>query len=172
MLRLFSILLLVSAALQAQTPVAQPDARRLAALFGPAFMVEAKFPVLTADLDGDGTEDAVVVATGKEPLLDQAEYQYRVVDPYNAYFGFGDPTATSQFSAQDLHPRLLLVIHNWRSPKQRFVIINITFEKLSLARVLIKNKPVPAIRAEDMTGGRQSLYWGGKAWKWREEAIQ
>jgi hypothetical protein len=172
MLRLFSILLLVSAALQAQTPVTQPDPRKLASLFGPAFTVDAKFPILTSDLDGDGTEDAVVVATGKEPLLDQAEYQYKVVDPYNAYFGFGDPAVTSQFSAQDLHPRLLLVIHNWRAPRLKFVIINISFEKLSLARVLIKNKPLPAIRAEDMTGGRQSLYWGGKVWKWREEAIQ
>lgn len=172
MLRLFSFLLLVSAALCAQTQPALPDARQLTALFGPAFTADTKFPVLTADLDGDGAEDAVVAVTGKEPLLDQAEYQYKVVDPYNAYFGFGDPAVTSQFSAQDLHPRLLLVIHNWRSPRQKFVIINISFEKLSLARILLKNKPVPAIRTEDRTGGRQSLYWGGKAWKWREEPME
>jgi hypothetical protein len=173
MFRLLSVLLL-TASLCAQTPPSAPDARELTARFGSAFTVDSAFPVLTADLDGDGEEDAVVVATCKEPLLDQAEYQYKVIDPYNAFFGFGDPRVTAQYSAQEIHPRLLLVLHNWRSPKQKFAIINISFEKLSLSRVLVKKKarPVPVIRAEDITGGKQSLYWGGKAWKWRDESME
>jgi hypothetical protein len=169
----FIPVLLLAAALCAQTaPASKPDAQKLASEFGTAFTVDSKYPVLTGDWDRDGAEDAVVVATAENPLLDQAEFHYKVVDPYNAFFGFGDPRVTAQFSAQELHPRVLLVVHNWRAPERKFVLINITFEKLSSARMLLKNKPVPVIRAEEITGGKQNLYWGGKTWKWREESIE
>src|SRR5512146_20239 len=59
--------------------------------FGPSFQIDKTFPVLTADLDGDGAEDVIVVATGKEVLVGQVEFHYKVIDPSNAYFGYGDP---------------------------------------------------------------------------------
>jgi hypothetical protein len=172
MFRLFSAILLLAASVAAQSPPAKPDAQKLAALFGSEFTADTQFPVLVADLDGDGAEDAVVVATAKNPLLDESQFQYKVVDPYHEYFGFGDPKVTAQFSAQEQHPRLLLVVHNWRAPRLKFVIINIGFEKLSLARALVKKKTLPAIRAEDIAGVKQNLYWDGKKWKWQEETIE
>ncbi len=149
-----------------------PDAAQIAKPFGPGFKLVPKFPVLVADLDGDGAEDAVVVATGETPLLDEAEYGYKVVDPYNAYFGFGDPKVTSQFTVPSDKPLMLLVVQNWRAPKARFVIINVPFEKLATGRVLVKKKPHPAIFAVEITGMKAAIYWDGKKWKWKEQGIE
>src|SRR5579864_84240 len=70
-------------------------------------------PLLKADLDGDGIEDIVIVARCRNPLPDQAEYNFKVVDPYNAYFGYGDPKVTTQFATEDPNRRgvSLLIIH-------------------------------------------------------------
>src|SRR5215469_990923 len=78
----------------APSATATPD---LAALvkqqFGPTFTIPAKFPtpLITADFDGDGVEDAVIVASSSEPFPDSYSMKYKVVDPYNAYFGMGNP---------------------------------------------------------------------------------
>jgi len=176
MLRIILVLLLLIAAACAQAAPASapqaPDAQQIARQFGPSFQAVSGIPALTADLEGDGAEDAVVVATSENPLLDQAEFHYRVVDPYDAAFGFGDPRITAQFSAQEPHPRLLLVVHNWRAPQQRFVIINVPFDKVSIARVLVKKKTVRAIRAEETAGMKSDLYWDGKKWKWQDAGIE
>src|SRR5690348_4311262 len=82
----------------------QPD---LAALvkkqFGQTFTLPAKFPtpMITADLDGDGVQDAVIVASSKEPFPDSVEFKYKVSDPYNAYFGMGNPSLTASFTTAD-----------------------------------------------------------------------
>lgn len=167
MLRVLVVLFLFTASLCAQTP----DARQIAAQFGPSFKPDKAFAVLAADLDGDGKPDAVVVATAKHPLLDEAQFHYKVVDPYDAFFGFGDPKVTSQFSAEELHPRVLLVVHNWRAPQQKFVIINAPFEKLSLSRVLVKKKVFPAIQVQDLMDMKSDLYWDHKQWRWKEEGM-
>ncbi len=170
--RVLAAVLLLLTAVYAQTAPA-PDAQQIAKQFGPGFQVISKFPVLVGDLDGDGAEDAVVVATGESPLLDEAQYGYKVVDPYNAYFGFGDPKVTAQFAVPSGNkPPMLLVVQNWRAPKARFVIINIPFEKLSIGRVLVKKKVLRAILAEEMTGMKSAVYWDGKKWKWKEQAIE
>src|SRR4051794_19067310 len=93
--------------------------------FGGGFKVVADQPVLTGDFDGDGTEDVVIVTTGKNPMADSAGYDYRVLDPYNAYFGFGDPKVTTGFvNLTGNDPRFLLVVHDWKSAKGKgkFVI--------------------------------------------------
>src|ERR1700690_440612 len=90
-------------------------------------------PVLTGDLDGDGIEDAVIVAKCKNPMVDAAENNFTVVDPYYSFFGYGNTMITTQFASEipELRGISVLVIHGagpdaWRSatPKSKFLIIN------------------------------------------------
>ena len=137
--------------------------------------------LLIGDLDGDGVEDAVIVVRFKNPLAGQGGYDYKVVDPYFTYHGYGNPKVTATFQSED--PRenhMILVIHGagpegWRAekPKAKFVIINLPFEFLSIAPVLLdkkKNKRVMAIMAEESDGASSSCYWDGKKYKWTEGA--
>jgi hypothetical protein len=167
MLRVMAAVVLASAVLCAQAP----DVQAIAAQFGPGFKADPSFPVLVADLDGDGKEDAVVVARSEDPLRDEAAFRYKVIDPFNAYFGFADPKTTSRFITPEQDPRLVLVIHNWRAPQQKFVIINLPFQKLSLSRVRVKKKSLPAIGAQEITGFKSDIYWDGKKWRWKEEGL-
>ena len=66
-----------------------------------------------ADLDGDGIEDIVIPARCTNPMMDQAENSFVVVDPYNSFFGYGNPKVTTQFASEDPDRRgySLLVIH-------------------------------------------------------------
>jgi hypothetical protein len=149
--------------------------------FGAGFTVVASQPVLTGDFDGDGTEDIVIVATGKNPMADSAGHDYKVIDPYNSYFGFGDPKVTTGFvNLTGNDPRFLLVIHNWKSitptvharkpgaplSRLKFVIINLPFEKLSTGSFKLKKKVVAAITAEESGGVAAAVYWDGKNYKW------
>jgi hypothetical protein len=170
----------------ASSDATAPDAASIAALvakeFGAGFKVVPGQPVLTGDFDGDGTEDIVIVTTGKNPLPDSAGYDYKVMDPYNSYFGFGDPKVTTGFvNLTTNDPMFLLVIHNWKlatptSPapkagvppvKLKFVIINIPFEKLSVGSFKVKKKVVSAITAEESGGVAAAVYWDGKNYKWK-----
>lgn len=148
-----------------------PDAAQIVQQFGPTFKPLPGFPVLTADLDGDGAEDAVVVATAENPLLDEAAFHYKVMDPYSSHFGIGDPRITRQFSAHEGPLRLVLIVHNWRAPKAKFVILNFPFDQISVTRTVLKKKTVPAIRGEELGGSRSVIYWDGKKWKWQDEGV-
>ncbi|MBZ5648028.1 MAG: hypothetical protein LAN37_12480 [Acidobacteriia bacterium] len=134
-------------------------------------------PFLAADLDGDGVEDAVIVARCKAPMADAGGYQYRVVDPYFSNYGYGDPRVTAQFNAADPnHQNLLLIIHGagkdaWRAsePKAKFVIVNAPFDSLNLTKVARKkNVIIPALSLVEGEGLVSNLYWDGKKWKWQE----
>jgi hypothetical protein len=182
MARLVTFLLLAAAMVCAQTPAvhtqaaqsggtpaaAAPDAAQIVKLFGPAFRPDPAFPVLVADFDGDGAEDAVAVATGEDPALDQFAFHYRVSDPMSAAFGFKDPKLMQKFSTEE-KPRYLLIVLNWRAPKAKFVLMNVPFDSLSVTRVPLKKKAVFAVRATDVTGMKSAVYWDGKQWKWEEE---
>jgi len=150
----------------------KPNATQIAQQFGPAFHPLSGFPVLTGDLDKDGAEDAVVVATAENPLLDQAQYHFKVIDPYSSSFGLGDPSITQQFSVKADVSRYLLIVHNWRAPKAKFVVINFPFDKLSIDRVFVKKKVYPAIRGEESTGSKSVVYWDGRKWKWKDEGLE
>jgi hypothetical protein len=98
---------------------------------------------LTADLDGDGIQDIVIVARCTNPLLDQDQDNFQLIDPYNAFFGYGNPRITSQFASEDPERRglVLLIIHGdgpqaWRSPtpKAKFVIINLPFKQVMVRK--------------------------------------
>lgn len=133
---------------------------------------------LQADLDGDGIEDVVIVARCRNPLPDQAEYNFKVVDPYNSYFGYGDPKVTTEFATEDPARRgiSLLIIHGdgpdaWRAakPKAKFLVINLPFKQLAVKKMMVRKKSVMAIFAEEANEGEgliSALYWDGKKYRY------
>lgn len=131
-----------------------------------------------ADLDGDGVDDVVLIARCTNPLIDQAEHNFQVVDPYNAFFGYGDTKITTQFASEDPQTRgvVLLVIHGtgsaaWRAetPKSKFVIVNLPFKEILLKKLIVKKKPVMAIYAEEAGGDHMTsaIFWDGKKYHYQ-----
>ncbi len=56
---------------------------------------------MIADLNGDGVDDIVIVARCKNALIDQADKNYKVIDPMNSFFGYGNPAITTSFAPDD-----------------------------------------------------------------------
>jgi len=171
---------------QSQPPAApQAGTPDLASLvkqqFGSTFTLPGKFPtpLITADFDGDGVEDAVIVANSSEPFPDSYAFKYKVIDPYNAYFGMGNPKISSSFSTADpLHNHDLLIIFGsgndaWRAatPKDKFVVINLPFDDIAVGRMLIKkNKPpIFVIKARESQIMDSAVWWDAKKKKWKWE---
>jgi len=134
---------------------------------------------LIADLDSDGTEDIVIPARCTNPMMDQVENGFVVVDPYNSFFGYGNPKVTTQFASDDPERRgySLLVIHGagadaWHSatPKAKFIIVNLPFKQVVVKKMAVKkNKTIMGIFTEE-TGGDQStsvVFWDGKRYKYQ-----
>ncbi len=189
MTRVFLAALLLAAALFAQVPPANPTpaevADYVAKQFGADFKVAPFTPrgvggqilkgappilLLTGDLDGDGAEDAVIIAkTGANPLLGQEQFHYKVVDPYDAYYGVGDTRITRQFSMGDSdREHALLIIHGWRTatPKSKVVIINLPFDRLALQQTVLKKKPRTVIIAEEAGLMQSTVFWDGKRYRY------
>ena len=146
--------------------------------FGATCSLMAGPPIYTADLDGDGTEDAVIVAKCTNPLIDETENNFKVVDPYNSFFGYGDTKATSQFASEDplARGRVLLIIHGaggdaWHSatPKAKFVIINLPFRQIAVRKLMVKKKLVMAIYAEETSADQMTsaIFWDGKKYRYQ-----
>jgi len=135
-------------------------------------------PFVSGDVDGDGVEDAVIVAHCKNPLADEVQFGYKVIDPYYTAHGYGDPKITSQFgSADPTGGDLLLVIHGsgpdaWRSatPKAKFVVINLPFRTVTLGRVQRKKGTAPAIKLIEAESSSSVLFWDGKKYRWADVA--
>ena len=132
-----------------------------------------------ADFDGDGVDDLAVVARCRNPIADQAEYNFKVADPYNNFMGFGDVKITSTF-ASDVPERRgisLLIIHGkgseaWRSetPKEKFLLINLPFKTLAVKRLALKKKTVLGIYMEERGEGEGTasvVYWDGKKYRYQ-----
>ena len=177
MLLLSAAMIYLPLACCAQSPEVDNDFVRKQ--FGATCRVEADSgPVSVGDLNGDGIEDAVIVAHCKNPLIDEAEYSFKVLDPYNAFFGYSDPKVTSQFSSEDPanRGRVLLIIHGagaeaWRAnePLSKFVIINLPFKQVGMKKLILKKKSIQAIFAEE-SGGEQTnsaLFWDGKKYRYQ-----
>jgi len=134
-------------------------------------------PPLQADLNGDGIVDIVIPARCTSPMMDEAEQNYLVVDPYNAFFGYGNPRITTQFSTEDPQRRgfSLLIIHGagvdaWHSvsPKAKFMIVNLPFKNIYVKRMVVKKKARLAIFVDE-TGGdamTSALFWDGKKYRY------
>lgn len=135
---------------------------------------------LMADMDGDGIEDIVIPARCTNPMMNEAENNFVVVDPYNSFFGYGNPKITTQFASENPERRgfALLVIHGsgeqaWRSsaPKAKLMIINVPYKDVMIKKLAVKKKQHMAIYVEE-TGGDQMtsvLFWDGK--KYRYEPL-
>jgi len=179
-----AFLLLVCMAGAQSTPAASaPKPESITPLiqqqFGPGFAPSTNLPltVLTADFDADGVEDVAIVADSKDPLPDSYQFKYDVADPYNAYFGMGDPRMTAGYGKSDpTHNHDLLVIFGagqdaWHAaaPKAKFVLVNVPFDTVEVGRMLMKkNKPpifvIKAIEARIMDS---AVFWDAKRKKWK-----
>lgn len=136
-------------------------------------------PILTGDWDGDGVEDAVIVARNKNALIGAEAYGYQVIDPFHERYGWGNAKITGEFNSQDpLHNVHMLVIHGagekaWKSetPKAKYVLINIPLEQMSLSRAMLKKKPVDAIRVEESDTISSLVFWDGKKYRYSPGAA-
>lgn len=146
--------------------------------FGEEFtLVELSAPFVR-DIDGDGVDDLVIVAQSKKPMLDAAEHNYKVVDPYYNFYGYGDPKLTANFGSEDLTEKnlVVLVIHGagadaWRSetPKAKYVIINLPLKRIAVRRLQLRKKQVNAIFAveADASASDSVVFWDGKQYKYQ-----
>jgi hypothetical protein len=146
--------------------------------FGSTCSADSKFAPMTGDLNGDGIEDVVIIGRCKNALIDQDEKNYKVVDPMNSFYGYGNPKITSTMGQQD--PRLkgisILIVHGagadaWRAatPGEKFVIINIDLKTAVLKKMKVnKKKSTMAVYIEEATGDEMTaaIFWDGKKYKY------
>jgi hypothetical protein len=136
-------------------------------------------PQFVGDLDGDGVDDLVVAGRCKNPMADQAEYGFRVVDPYNSFLGFGDVKVTSTFASDEPERKgvCLLVVQGvgpeaWRSgkPKPKFLLINLPFKTLTVKRLALKKRITLGIYMEEKGEGEATssvVFWDGKKYRYQ-----
>jgi hypothetical protein len=146
--------------------------------FGDGFALMPTSKPYVRDIDGDGVEDFVIAAVSKKPMLDAGEHNYRVIDPYYTFYGYGDPKITNTLGSEDLKTKnlVILIINGagtdaWKAevPKSKYVVINMPFKEISVRRLQIKKKVViNAIFAEenDSTAVDSVLYWDGRQYKY------
>jgi hypothetical protein len=136
-------------------------------------------PQFVGDLDGDGIDDLVIAGRCKNPMADQAEYGFRVFDPYDSFLGFGDVKVTSTFASDEPQRKgvCLLVVHGvgpeaWRSdkPKPKFVLINLPFKTLTVKRLALKKRTVLGVYMEEQGEGEATssvVFWDGKKYHYQ-----
>jgi hypothetical protein len=145
--------------------------------FGKEFTLIPEIGAMVGDLDGDGVNDVVIAARCKNPLLDQAEHNYTVIDPYYTFYGYGDPKLTTTFTEGDPTRRglVVLIIHGaganaWRSqkPKSKYVVINIPYRELSVRKFKWGKKTVEAVYTEEDNdlGESSALVFDGKKYRY------
>jgi hypothetical protein len=137
-------------------------------------------PQFVGDLDGDGVDDLVIAARCKNPMADQAEYGFKVTDPYDSFLGFGDVKVTSTFASDEPERKgvSLLIVQGvgpegWRSDKSKtkFLMINLPFKTLTVKRLALKKRTVLGIYMEERGEGEQTssvIYWDGKKYKYQQ----
>jgi hypothetical protein len=124
-------------------------------------------------------DDLVVAGRCKNPMADQAEYGFRVADPYDSFLGFGDVKVTSTFASDEPDRKgvCLLVVQGvgaeaWRSdkPKAKFVLINLPFKTLTVKRLALKKRVVLGIYMEEQGEGEATssvVFWDGKKYHYQ-----
>ena len=176
-LLVLSVALLIPAYGQAPASARKIDNGFVQEQFGDQFTMLAEVSAAFGDLDGDGIEDVVIAARCKNPLLDEAEHKYTVLDPYNEFFGYGDPRLTTTFSEGDPARRglVILVIHGagkdaWRSatPKAKYVIVNLPYRAISVRKMQLKKKMIEAIYVEEAgeLGDSSAVFFDGRKFRY------
>ena len=146
--------------------------------FGSSCTLNASAPAVVGDFNNDGIPDIVIPARCKNPLTDAAENHYVVLDPYYAFYGFGDPRITTQFATSEPENRslALLIVHGagadaWRTPGERgkFLIVNLAYGQITIRKLQLKKKTVTAIYANELGGDHtvSVLFWDGKKYKYQ-----
>jgi hypothetical protein len=172
-----ALLCLVGSAVAQQTAEPAVDNGLVQKQFGSNCVLVA-LPPIRADLNGDGVEDIVIPARCTSPMMDQAEQRYVVVDPYNAFFGYGNPAITTQFATEDPARRgfSLLIIHGagidaWHSakPKAKFMIVNLPYKDIYVKKLVVKKKERMAIYVDETGGDAMTsvLFWDGKKYRYQ-----
>jgi hypothetical protein len=172
-----SVAMLASSVAQVPSTDRKVDSDFVHQQFGGDFTLMPEVPVVFGDLDGDGVEDVVIAARCKNAMLDQAEHNYTVLDPYYDFFGFGDPKVTTTFSEPDPARRgmVVLIIHGdgvkaWRSatPKAKFVIVNLPFKTITVRKMRLKKKSIEAVYVEEASEMENSsaLFFDGKKFRY------
>jgi hypothetical protein len=174
----FSLLIASSALAQSPSNTPKVDNDFIHQQFSQSCNLEPQWQPLTADLNGDGIEDLVAIARCKNPLIEQDENNYKVVDPMDSFYGYGNTKITTGMGQED--PRLrgicVLVIHGagpdaWHSstPQAKFVIINIAVKTFTLKKIKIsKKRSTMGIYIEEATGDEMTsaLFWDGKKYRY------
>lgn len=162
---------------QVSAPTALVDNDFIRKQFGTSCSLNPAASPIVADLDGDGVDDVVIPAHCKNPMMDQSEYDFLAIDPYDTFFGYGNTKITSGFGSDDPDRKgiVLLVIHGqgkdgWRAekPKAKFLIINFPYKEVSVKKLKIKKKTVQAIYAVE-TGAdamNSAVFWDGKKYRY------
>lgn len=173
----FSGAMLLPVSGQGSAPARKIDNAFVQQQFGSEFTLLPDIAPAFGDLDGDGVEDVAIAARCKNPMLDQAEHNYTVMDPYYDFFGYGNPTVTTTFVEPDpaLRGLAVLVIHGagpdgWRSatPKAKFVIVNLPYRTISVRKMKSRKKTVEAIYVEEAgeTGESSAVFFDGKKFRY------
>ncbi len=147
------------------------------AQFGNQFTLLPDVQPTFGDLDGDGVEDVVIAARCKNPMLDQGEHNYTVVDPYYDFFGYGDPKLTTTFSEGDPTRRGLVVLivegagkDGWRAatPKAKFVMVNLPYQTISVRKMKMKKRTIEAIYVEEAgeLGDSSAVFFDGRKFRY------
>src|SRR5258708_36821750 len=154
----FGVTISISAFGQGQSAARKVDDAFLPQQFGSEFTLVPAVGAVIGDLDGDGVEDIAIAARCKNPMLDQSDHNYTVIDPYYDFFGFGDPKITTTFSEPDPVRRglVVLIIHGagadgWRSanPKAKDVIVNFPYRTLSVRKMKLSKKTGQKVYVEE-----------------------
>ena len=173
----FSVAILLPAFGQGQPAASKIDNDFVQQQFGNQFTLVPDVGAAFGDLDGDGVEDVAIAARCKNPMLDQAEHNYTVMDPYNEFFGYGDPRMTTTFSEGDPARRGLVVLiiygtgpNGWRSatPKAKFVIVNLPYRTISVRKIKMRKKTIEAVYVEEAgdIGESSALFFDGKKFRY------
>jgi hypothetical protein len=136
-------------------------------------------PQFVGDLDGDGIDDLVVAGRCKNPMIDQGDYGFTVIDPYDRFLGFGDVKVTSTFASDEPERKgvCLLVVHGvgpeaWQSakPKPKFVMINLPFKTLAVKKLALKKRTILGVFMEEQGEGEETssvVFWDGKRYRYQ-----
>jgi hypothetical protein len=173
----FSVALLIPAFGQGPSAARKMDNEFVQQQFGREFTLLPEVAPVFGDLDGDGVEDVAIAARCKNPMLDQAEHNYTVMDPYYDFFGYGDPKVTTTFTEPDpvLRGLVVLIIHGtgpdgWRSatPKAKYVIVHLPYRTISVRKMNLKKKTIEAIYVEEAgdSGDSSALFFDGKKFRY------